>query len=149
MKRDYTITPSMIGSTSESSVIWFYNNSKVVTTFDASIPLKVSAEQCHNLSVCLWYISPLQSLQDPSNVQFALLGELNKWASVSQQRFTSIVTDTTKHEATVTIQGVAGETLQVAVFHTVLLSKTVDCAVTAENGQATLVITTSNVYCSE
>jgi hypothetical protein len=148
MKRNYTISPSMIGSQSKSAVIWAYNDSKVVTTFDDSIPLKVSADECHNVSLCLWYISPLQSLNDPTGVQYALLGEWNKWTAVSQQRFTSIVTDTMKHEATVTVQGVSGETVPIVVFHSVLISVTVNCPISAENGQAHLVITTSNVVCS-
>jgi hypothetical protein len=148
MKRDYTISPSMIGATSQSAVIWFYNDSKAVTTFNDSVPLKVSADYCHSLTICLWYISPLQSLNDSSGVQYALLGEWNKWTAVSQQRFTSIVTDTMKHEATVTVQGVSGETVPVVVFHSVLLSVTVNCPISAENGQAHLFITTSNVVCS-
>jgi hypothetical protein len=146
MRRDYAVNPSMIGG--QPGVIWWYNDSKVVTTFDDSMPLKVSAEKCGNLSICLWYISPLQSLNDPTGIKYALLGEWDKWTAVSQQRFSSIVTDTQKHEATVTVQGVAGETVPVAVFHTVLLSVTVNCPISAVNGQAHLVITTSNVVCS-
>ena len=148
MKRDYTISPSMIGAPSQSAVVWFYNDSKLVSTFDDSVPLKVSADRCHNLSVCLWYVSPLQSLKDSTDVQYALLGEWDKWSAVSQQRFSSIMTDTMKHEATVTVQGVSGETVPVVVFHSVLHSVTVNCPISAENGQAHLVITTSNVACS-
>jgi hypothetical protein len=81
-------------------------------------------------------------------VQYALLGELNKWTAVSQQRFTSIVTDTQKHEASITIQGISGETVTVAVFHSVLLSVAVNCSISAANGQAHLVVTTSNIMCS-
>jgi hypothetical protein len=146
MRQDYAVNPSMIGG--QPGVIWWYNDSKVVTTFDDSMPLKVSAEKCGNLSICLWYISPLQSLNDPTGIKYALLGEWDKWTAVSQQRFSSIVTDTQKHEATVTVQGVAGETVPVIVFHTVLLSVTVNCPISAINGQARLVITTSNVVCS-
>jgi hypothetical protein len=146
MKRNYTIYPAMIGG--QSGVMWQYNNSDVVTTFDDSIGLNVSADICHNTTLCLWYISPLQSLYDSSGVQYALLGELNKWTAVSQQRFTSIVTDTQKHEASVTIQGVSGETVTVAVFHSVLHSVAINCSISAANSQAHLVVTTSNIMCS-
>jgi hypothetical protein len=146
MKRNYTIYPAMIGG--QSGVVWLYNNSEVVTTFDDSVGLNVSANICHNITLCLWYISPLQSLDDSSGVQYALLGEFNKWTAVSQQRFTSIVTDTQKHEASVIIQGIPGETVTVAVFHSVLLSVTVNCSISATNGQAHLVVTTSNIMCS-
>jgi hypothetical protein len=146
MKQNYSIYPSMIGG--QSGVIWFYNNSDVATAFDDSIPLKISADVCHNLSICLWYISPLQSLNDSSGVQYALLGELNKWTAVSQQRFTSVVTDTQKNEATIIVEGVSGEIVPVVVFHSVLLSVTVNCSISSANGQAHLMITPSNVVCS-
>jgi hypothetical protein len=45
-------------------------------------------------------------------------------------------------EATVTVQGVAAETVPV------VLSVRVNCSISAANGQARLVITTSNVVCS-
>lgn len=148
MKRDYTIYPTMIDAKSQSYVIWSYNDSSEALPFGESAPLNVSADQCHNLTFCLWYISPLQPLNDPTGVKYALLGEWNKWSAVSQQRFTSIVTDTTKNEATVTVAGVSGETVPVVVFHSVLLTLTVNCPISTENGQAHLIITPSNVVCS-
>ncbi len=144
MKNNFTIYPGMIGA--ESGVIWSYNNSNVVTTFDNSIPLKVSDDQCNNLTICLWYISPLQSLNDSSKTQYALLGEWNKWTAVSQQRFTSIITK--ENQATITVQGVQGETVPVVVFHSVLLSVIVNCPISTVNGQAHLVVTPSNIFCS-
>ncbi len=146
MKRDYIIYPSMIGG--QSGVVWSYEDSKEVSTFSDVFPLDVLATKCDNTSVCLWYVSPLESLNDSTGIQYALLGELNKWTAVSQQRFTSIVTDTKKNEATITVQGVSGETVPVAVFHSVLLSVTVNCPISTANGQAHLVVTTSNVVCS-
>ena len=146
MKRNYSVHPSMIGA--QSGVIWWYNNSQVVTTFDNSIPLKVSANQCDNVTVCLWYISPLQSLGDSSSTQFALLGEWNKWTAVSKQRFSSITTDTQTHQATIIVEGVEGEVVPVGVFHSVLLSVTVNCPISSTTHQARLVVTTSNVACS-
>jgi hypothetical protein len=146
MKRDYLVYPSMIGS--QSGIIWSYDNSEVVSTFDGANPLNVSSNHCNNVSICLWYISPLQSLNDLSGTQYALLGEWNKWTAVSQQRFTSIITDTKKNQATITVQGVSGETVLVVVFHSVLLSVTVNCSISTTNSQAHLVITPSNVVCS-
>ncbi len=144
MKSNFTIYPRMIGA--ESGVIWSYNNSNVVTTFDNSNPLKVLDDQCNNLTICLWYISPLQSLNDSSQTQYALLGEWNKWTAVSQQRFTSIITK--ENQATITVQGVQGEIVPVVVFHSVLLSVTVNCPISTVNGQAHLVVTPSNILCS-
>jgi len=84
MKRDYLIYHSMIGAQSE--VIWSYNNSNVVLTFDNNNPLNVLSNQCNDLSICLWYVSPLHSLNDSFGAQYALLSELNKWTAVSRQQ---------------------------------------------------------------
>ena len=146
MRRDYLVYPMMIGA--QSGIIWSYNDSNIISTFDNVNPLHVSFNQCNNLSICLWYVSPLQSLNDSADTQYALLGEWNKWTAVSKQRFTSIVTDTKKNEATVTVEGVSGETVLVVVFHSVLLALTINCPISAVNGQTHLVITPSNVVCS-
>ncbi len=146
MKRDYLIYPSMTGA--QSGIICSYDNSTVISTFNNSNPLNVSANQCHNSSICLWYISPLQSLNDVSRTEYALLGEWNKWTAVSQQRFTSIVTDTKKSQATILIQGVYSETVTIVVFHSFLKSVSVNCTISARNGQAQLIVTSSKVVCS-
>ena len=80
--------------------------------------------------------------------QYALLGEWNKWTAVSSQRFVSITTNAEKTQATITIQGVASEIVPVAVYHSTLLSVTVNCSISAENAQAKLVITPKTVVCS-
>jgi hypothetical protein len=146
MKRDYSVYPSMIGA--QSGVIWSYGNSNVVSTFDGANPLNVSSNQCNNISICVWYLSPLQPLNDSVGTQYTLLGEWNKWAAVSRQRFTSIVTDTKKNEAIITVQGVSGETVPVVIFHSVLHSLTINCTISATNSEAYLVISASNVVCS-
>jgi hypothetical protein len=146
MTRDYLVYPMMIGA--QSGIIWSYNNSDVISTFDDVNPLNVSSNQCNNLSICLWYVSPLHSLNDSFGIQYALLGEKNKWTTVSQQRFTSIVTDTKNNEVTITVQGVSSEIVPVSVFHSTLLSVTVNCPISAITGQAHLVITVSNISCS-
>jgi hypothetical protein len=96
----------------------------------------------------LVYVSPLQSLNDPSGSKYALLGEWNKWTAVSQQQFISIVTDVTKNQVTITIQGVSSEIVPIVVFHSVLKSVTVNCTFSATNGQAQVVITPSKIVCS-
>jgi hypothetical protein len=146
MKQDYLVFPSMIGA--QSGLIWSYDNPKNINSFSEPIPLSVSANQCNNLTICLWYVSPLQSLNDSAGTQYALLGEWNKWTAVSQQRFTSIVTDKKKNEATIILDGASGEIVPVVVFHSVLQSITVNCSISAANGEAHLVITPSNVVCS-
>ena len=98
-----------------------------MSTFDGANPLNVSSHLCDILSICLWYASPLQSLNDSFGTQYALLCEWNKWTAVSQQRFTSIVTDTKKNEATITDEGVASEVVPAVVFHSTLPSLIVNC----------------------
>ena len=75
------------------------------------------------------------SLNDSFGTQYALLSELNKWTVVSRQRFTSIVTDTKKNQATITIQGVSSEVIPVVVFHSTLVSVTINCPISATNKQ--------------
>lgn len=146
MKRDYQVSPAMIGG--ETGVIWFYNNTKVVKPFADVSPLDVSANECNNLTICLWYVSPLIEFSNSPKAQFALLGELNKWTAVSQQRFASIEADTTAGQATISVQGVAGETIPVVIYHSIFLSVTVNCQISANNSSAKVIITTSDVLCS-
>ena len=146
MKRDYQVSPAMIGG--EAGVIWFYNNTKLVKSFADANPLEVSANQCNNLTICLWYVSPLIEFSNSPKAQFALLGELNKWTAVSQQRFTSIEADSTAGQAIITIQGVAGETVSVVIYHSIFLSVTVNCQIAGDNNSTKIIITTSDVLCS-
>ncbi|CAF3564069.1 unnamed protein product [Rotaria socialis] len=146
MKRDYTIYPSMIGS--EGGIIWSYDNAQTTSTFDDTHPLDVLANKCDDLSICLWYVSPLWQFNGPMRTKYALLGEWGKWTAVSQQRFTSITTNKEKTQATITVQGVASEIVPVVIFHSVLHSVTVNCSISTLNGQANVVITPTNVVCS-
>ena len=146
MKRDYLVYPSMIGD--QSGIIWSYNDSKTISTFDNTHPLNVSANQCHNRTICLWYASPLQSFNDSARTQYALLGEWNKWTAVSQQRFLSIITDTQDNQATITVQGVSDETVPIVVYHSLLQSVIVNCTFSTNDAQAHIVVTPSDVVCS-
>jgi hypothetical protein len=146
MKRDYTIYPTMIGG--ESGIIWSYDNSQVTSTFDDTHPVDVLANKCDDLSVCVWYVSPLWQFNDPIQTKYALLGESNKWTAVSRQRFVSITTNIEKTQTTIVVQGVASEVVPVIVYHSTLRSVTVNCPISATSGQANLVITPTNVGCS-
>ena len=101
MKQDYLVYPSMIGA--QSGVIWSYDNSSVVSTFDDNNPLKVSATACHDSSMCLWYVSPLSEFSQSNNQYYALLGERNKWTAVSRQRIISIDNEIRNHIAIITV----------------------------------------------
>ena len=146
MKRDYSIYPSMIDG--ESGIVWFYNNSTKTSPINDTFPLQVSANRCHDLAVCVWYISPLWQFNDPNKTKYALLGEGEKWTAVSRQRFLSITTNTENTETTIIVQGVTSEVVPVVVYHSTLQSMTVNCSITAENGRASLVITPTTAVCS-
>ncbi len=146
MKRDYTVYPSMIES--ESGIIWSYDNTQLISTFDDTHHLDVTASKCNDLSICVWYVSPLWQFNDAIHTKYALLGELNKWTAVSRQRFLSITTNTEKTQTTVVVQGAASETVPVVVYHGTLGSVTVNCPIPATNGVANLVITPTNAVCS-
>ena len=146
MKRDYVVFPSMIGG--ESGVTWFYDNPSVVSTFDDSHPISVTAASCNDLTICLWYTSPLWQFTDPLQTKYALLGEWNKWTAVSEQRFSAIVTNAQQTEATITIQGAPSEIVPLAVYHSALRTVLLDCPISTVNGRATLLITPIAVTCS-
>jgi hypothetical protein len=147
MKRDYIIIPTMIGA--QAGIIWSYDEVDTTQPFNDAVPLQISAKQCNHLAFCLWYISPIQSLNDSTReIHYALLGEPNKWTAVSQQRFSSIVTNTTNNEVIITVQGISGEIVPIAVFHSVILLVTVNCSISTIDSQAHVIITTSNVTCS-
>ncbi len=146
MNRDYVVYPSMIGG--ESGIFWSYDNAQVVSTFDNTHTVDVSASKCNESAICVWYISPIWQFNDSQRTNYALLGELNKWAAVSRQRFLSITTNTEKTQTTVVVQGVASETVRLGVYHSNLGSTIVNCLISIENRQANLVITPINVVCS-
>ncbi len=146
MKRDYEIYPSMIDG--EPGIVWFYNNRTNISPLNDTYPLHVSADRCNDSSICLWYISPLWQFNDPNETKYALLGEWNKWTAISRQRFLSITTNTENTQTTITVQGVTSEIVSIVVYHSTLQSVTVNCTISAENGQASLVITPTNAVCS-
>ena len=146
MKKDYDIYPSTIRS--QSGLVWSYENSSLISIFNETNPITVRSNECHNTSICLWYISPLQSLNDTNGTQYALLGELNKWTTVSRQRFLSIQTDVATHQARITLEGVANEIVSVAIYHSNLHSIIVNCTFSEQKNRTEILITSSNVICS-
>jgi hypothetical protein len=147
MKQDYTIYPSMIDG--ESGIIWSYDNSQMISTFDDTHPLHVSSNQCNDSSMCVWYVSPLWIFNDSMKTKYALLGEWNKWTVVSRQRFISITTNTENTETTIRIQGVISEVVSIIVYHSTSPQPViVNCTISNQNGQANLVITPTSAVCS-
>ncbi|CAF1499818.1 unnamed protein product [Adineta ricciae] len=146
MKRNYVVYPSMIGS--ESGVIWSYDNTDVVSIFDDTHPLEVPADKCGDLAICVWYVSPQWQFNDPIHIKYAFLGEKNKWTAVSQQRISYIATNTEKTQTTITVQGAKSEIVPLVVYHSTLHSVNVNCSISADKGQAQLVITPTTVTCS-
>lgn len=147
MKKDYSVYPSMIQS-DESGIIWSYDNVQVTSMFNNTYPLQILANQCDDLSVCVWYVSPIWQFNDVLQTKYALLGELNKWAAVSRQRFVSITTNTEKTQATIVVQGIIAETVSIGIYHAKFQSMIVNCTMSSTTGRANLIITPTNVVCS-
>jgi hypothetical protein len=80
--------------------------------------------------------------------KYALLGEWKKWTAVSRQRFLSITTNAENTETTIVVQVVMSEVVSVVVYHSTSQSAIVNCMISAENGEANLVITPTNATCS-
>jgi hypothetical protein len=146
MKQDYLVYPSMIGA--QSGIIVAGVDAGVPAVFDDSNPLNVSVNQCNNLTVCLWYVSPVWELNDVDKTSYALLGELSKWTAVSPQRFTSIVQDTEKNQITITVQGLLNEHITLVFLLLVQTVEVVTCWTSATNGQARFIITANNIACA-
>ncbi|CAF5032892.1 unnamed protein product, partial [Rotaria sp. Silwood1] len=143
MKQDYLIYPSMIGA--QPGVIWSYDNPTAVSTFDDDHPLNVSAAKCHDLSICLWYISPLIIFS--SSTKYALLGEWNKWTAISSQRIIGIDNFIGSNFALITVYGLVSEVVPILVFHSNLSIVNVTCRMHPDEGEAQLVIDDRRVGC--
>jgi hypothetical protein len=146
MRQDYSVYPSMIGA--QSGLIWSYDNSTTVFPFSDDNPLNISHCICSEASMCLWYVSPIIELSGSNKISYALLGELNKWTAVSQQRIISIDNQKINHIAIITVRGAPDETVSMVIFHSTLQSVTVNCRVPADVGNARIIITTSSVICA-
>jgi len=146
MKRDYSLNPSLVNV--QPGVIWSYENSSELKTFDNDHPLDISASKCDNSSFCLWYVSPVWQFNDANNTKYALLGESDKWTVVSRQRITSINTDATKTLTTISLEGSANEIVNLSVYHSAINIVNVKCAISSTTKQAQLIISPTRVSCS-
>jgi len=146
MKRDYSIYPSLIDA--QSGIIWSYENPSDLKTFDNDHPLDVLANKCDNSSFCVWYLSPLWQFNDTNNTKYALLGESDKWTVVSGQRITSINADVGKTLTTISLEGSAGEIVNLSVYHSAMNIVNVKCSISSTTGKAQLIISPSKVTCS-
>ena len=146
MKKDYPVYPSMIDG--QSGIIWSYENIHLTSTFDETHPVEVTTSKCDDLSICLWFVSPVWHFNDPIETKYTLLGEINKWTTVSRQRFVSITTNTDKTQTTIVVQGITNETIPIGIYHSTLQSLIVNCTISSTSGQTNLVITPTSVVCS-
>ncbi|CAF3718368.1 unnamed protein product [Rotaria sp. Silwood1] len=143
MNKDYLVYPSMIGA--QPGVIWSYDNPTAVSTFDDDHPLNVSATKCHDLSICLWYVSPL--IKFSSSTKYALLGEWNKWTAMSSQRVIGINNYIGINLALITVYGLVSEVIPILVFHSTLSIVNVTCRMHPDEGEAQLVVADDRVGC--
>lgn len=146
MKRDYLISPSMIEN--QSGIIWFYNNINEISIFNETNPINVTSDRCNDSSICLWYISPIWQFSDSMKTIYSLLGEINKWTSVSRQRFVSITKNDANTETTIRIQGIHNEIISIGIFHSKFKSSIVKCFISNVDGQINLIVTPTNITCS-
>ncbi len=109
MRRDYLVTPSMIGA--KGRVIYTQGQSDAYV-FDDDHPIHVNVDDCGISKVCIWRVSPLWYLTNSNGISYSLVGEyrdFGKMKSVSKQRITSIVRDNNDAPITITCKGVFNE----------------------------------------
>ena len=86
-----------------------------MTVFDHSHPLHSDADTCSSSKMCVWYVSPIWEVPPDFNV--ALMGDFDKRAPVSRQRFTSITIDPTQKQVGITYQGVPDEEIYLMTYY--------------------------------
>jgi len=91
----------------------------------------------------------LKQFNDANNTKYALLGESDKWTVVSRQRITSINADTGKTLTTISLDGSAGEIVNLLVYHSAMNIVNVKCAFSSTSREAQLLISPSRVSCTE
>jgi len=147
MKRNYSLIPSMIGSSS-SGFIWSFQNPYQLFYFDNNHPLIISKQICNDTSFCLWYNSPLWTFNDSQSTKFAFMGEINKWTFISRQRFTHLYNNYHNTQMTITIQGSANELVQILVYHSKFKSIIqISCHFYKQKLQTQIIINSTNVIC--
>ncbi|CAF3711072.1 unnamed protein product [Rotaria sp. Silwood1] len=142
---NHTNTQHIMKCCRGDGVIWSYDNPTAVSTFDDDHPLNVSATKCHDLSICLWYVSPL--IKFSSSTKYALLGEWNKWTAMSSQQVIGINNYIGINLALITVYGLVSEVVPILVFHSTLSIVNVTCRMHPDEGEAQLVVADDRVGC--
>jgi len=147
MRHNYSLIPSMIGSS--SGIIWSFDNPYEIFTFDNNHSLQISNQICNDTSFCLWYTSPLLQFNDSESTKYAFMGELNKWTFISQQRFSSLTINSDNTQMTITVHGAPNELVDVLVYHSKFQSIIhLVCHFSDYNLETQLTINFINVTCS-
>jgi hypothetical protein len=146
MKRNYSIIPSMIGSS--NGIIWSFDNPYQLFTFDQNHSVQISHQLCNDTSFCLWYNSPLWYFNDSQSTKYAFMGELNKWSFVSQQRFSSLFINSDNTNMTIIVEGVPNELVYILIYHSKFESIIqLTCHFYTDKLETQLVINSTNVIC--
>ena len=109
MKRNYRVTPSMIGA---KGIVVYTQGQSRAQTFDDDHPIHITEKDCGSSTVCIWRVSPLWDVTNSNGMAYALVGEFvsgNDIKSVSRQRITSINRDA---PITITCKGVFKEPIR-------------------------------------
>ncbi|CAF2091167.1 unnamed protein product [Rotaria magnacalcarata] len=148
MKRNYSLIPSMIGS-SPNGIIWSYDNPYEIFYFNEKNSLFISNKICNSTSFCLWYSSPIWIFNDSLSTQYSFMGEINKWTFISQQRFSSLTFNSQNTQMTILVQGVNNESAEILVYHSKFQSIIhLICHLSNNYLQAQLTINSTHVICS-
>jgi len=143
MKKDYVIYPSMIGV---KRGIIYIDDYRGAVRFDESHPLTIPFDRCHELNLCVWYVSPIWQLKDYP--LWALLTEGDKWAGISKQRFKSIVHDTENDQIIITAQGLFDEGVDLTLAQGLGGPTGVRCWTSSTNDTVRFILTTHGVDCA-
>jgi hypothetical protein len=88
MRRNYSLIPSMIGSS--SGIIWSFDDPYELFNFDENNQLFISNNTCNERLFCLCYSSSIWTFNDSLSIKYVFMGEFKKWTLISQQRFSSL-----------------------------------------------------------
>jgi hypothetical protein len=141
MQKDYVIYPSMIGT--ERGAIQI--DGADIVLFDESHPLTIPFDRCHELNLCVWYLSPLWQLK--GYPEWAIMGEDDKWAGISGKRFKSIVNDTENNQIIITVQGLADEGIGVNFAIGFGGGGWARCFISGLNNTLRYILTTTGLQC--
>jgi hypothetical protein len=124
-------------------VILFRNNQtfQIVFASDMKRDYTIYPSMIYSQSGIVWFYNDAEKTSIFNGTQPLAV-------SSSRQRFLSITINKENTQTTIAVQGIVSEIVSIVVYHSTLQSATVNCSITALNGQANLVITPTNVLCS-